>query len=94
MESFKDYKRVLHIGAVPVAYESILDISAIHCKEIEIGDGTEYKFVLILQKKAGTDDSFPAFLHQASFSNIGKSAEKIWVVTAAMAPTSGAFPLK
>lgn len=35
----------LPMGAVPVAYESIVDLSTIHCEEIEIGDGTGYKFL-------------------------------------------------
>ena len=33
------------MGAVPIAYESIVDLSAIHCEEIEMGDGTGYKFL-------------------------------------------------
>ena len=37
--------RALPMGAVPVAYESIVDLSTIHCEEIEIGDGTGYKFL-------------------------------------------------
>ena len=28
-----------------MAYESIIDLSAIHCEEIEIGDGTGYNFL-------------------------------------------------
>lgn len=37
--------RALPMGAVPVAYESIVDLSTIHCEEIEIGDGVGYKFL-------------------------------------------------
>lgn len=37
--------RALPMGAVPVAYESIVDLSAIHCEEIEMGDGTGYRFL-------------------------------------------------
>ena len=37
--------RALPMGAVPIAYESIVDLSAIHCEEIEMGDGTGYKFL-------------------------------------------------
>lgn len=37
--------RALPMGAVPVAYESIVDLSTIHCEEIEMGDGTGYKFL-------------------------------------------------
>ena len=37
--------RALPMGAVPVAYESIMDLSTIHYEEIEIGDGTGYKFL-------------------------------------------------
>ena len=37
--------RALPMGAVPIAYESIVDMSAIHCEEIEMGDGTGYRFL-------------------------------------------------
>ena len=37
--------RALPMGAVPIAYESIVDLSTINCEEIEIGDGTGYKFL-------------------------------------------------
>lgn len=37
--------RALPMGAVPVAYESIIDLSAIRYEEIEIGDGTGYRFL-------------------------------------------------
>ncbi len=37
--------RALPMGAVPVAYESIVDLSAIHCEEIDMGDGTGYRFL-------------------------------------------------
>ncbi len=37
--------RALPMGAVPVAYESILDLSTVHCEEIEIGDGTGYRYI-------------------------------------------------
>ena len=34
----------LPMGAVPVAYESIEDLSSINCEEIDMGDGTGYRF--------------------------------------------------
>ena len=37
--------RALPMGAVPVAYESIVDLSAINCEEIDMGDGTGYRFM-------------------------------------------------
>ena len=37
--------RALPMGAVPVAYESIVDLSTINCEEIDMGDGTGYKFL-------------------------------------------------
>lgn len=37
--------RALPMGAAPVAYESIIDLSTIHCEEIEMGDGTGVKFL-------------------------------------------------
>lgn len=37
--------RALPMGAVPIAYESIVDLSTIRCEEIEMGDGTGYKFL-------------------------------------------------
>jgi len=33
------------MGAVPAAYESIVDLSTIHCEEIEMGEGTGYRFL-------------------------------------------------
>ena len=35
----------LPMGAVPVAYESIIDLSTIHFEEVDMGDGTGYKFL-------------------------------------------------
>ena len=32
-------------GAVPLAYESIVDLSTINCEEIEIGEGVGYKYL-------------------------------------------------
>ena len=37
--------RALPMGAVPIAYESIVDLSSIPCEEIDMGDGTGYKFL-------------------------------------------------
>ena len=37
--------RALPMGAVPVAYESIVDLSTIQCEEVEIGEGTGYRFL-------------------------------------------------
>lgn len=37
--------RALPMGAVPVAYESVVALSTIHCEEIDMGDGTGYKFL-------------------------------------------------
>ena len=37
--------RALEMGAVPVAYESIVDLSTIHFEEVEIGEGTGYRFL-------------------------------------------------
>ena len=37
--------RALPMGAVPIAYESIVDLSTINCEEIDMGDGTGYKFL-------------------------------------------------
>lgn len=37
--------QALPMGAVPVAYESIVDLSTIHCEEVEIGEGTGYRFL-------------------------------------------------
>ena len=42
--------RALPMGAAPVAYESIVDLSTIHCEEIEMGDGTGVKFLLTEEK--------------------------------------------
>ena len=43
--------RALPMGAVPVAYESIVDLSAIHCEEIDMGEGTGYKFLPTADKE-------------------------------------------
>lgn len=37
--------RALPMGAVPVAYESIVDLSTIHREEVDMGDGTGYRFL-------------------------------------------------
>ena len=37
--------RALPMGAVPVAYEAIIDLSTIHYEELEMGDGTGYRFL-------------------------------------------------
>lgn len=37
--------RALPMGAVPVAYESIVDLGTVHCEEIDMGDGTGYRFL-------------------------------------------------
>ena len=37
--------RALPMGAAPVAYESIVDLSTVHCEEIEMGDGTGFRFL-------------------------------------------------
>ncbi|MBQ8159119.1 MAG: SocA family protein, partial [Clostridia bacterium] len=37
--------RALPMGAVPIAYESIVDLSSIHCEEIDMEDGTGYQFL-------------------------------------------------
>ena len=37
--------RALPMGAVPIAYESIVVLSSIHCEEIDMGEGTGYKFL-------------------------------------------------
>ncbi|MCD8348018.1 MAG: DUF4065 domain-containing protein [Lachnospiraceae bacterium] len=37
--------RALPMGAVPVAYESIVDLSTVHCEEIDMGDGIGYRFL-------------------------------------------------
>ena len=42
--------KALPMGAVPIGYESIMDLSSIHCAEIEIGDGVGYR-VLPTERK-------------------------------------------
>lgn len=37
--------RALPMGAVPIAHDSIIDLQGIHCEEIEMGEGTAYKFL-------------------------------------------------
>ena len=37
--------RALPMGAVPVAYESILALSTVHYEEVDMGDGTGYRFL-------------------------------------------------
>lgn len=43
--------RALPMGAVPVAYESIISLSTVHYEEIDIGDGTGYKFLPTEEKE-------------------------------------------
>jgi len=47
--------RALPMGAVPIAYESLIDLSTIHCEEIDMGNGTGYRFL-------PTDDNEYTFL--------------------------------
>ncbi len=35
----------LPMGAVPIAYKSIINLSTIHYEEVEIGDGTGFRFL-------------------------------------------------
>ena len=42
--------RSLPMGAVPVAYESIIDLSTIHYEEVDMGEGTGYRFLPTEQK--------------------------------------------
>lgn len=37
--------RAFPMGAVPVAYESIIDLKSIHYEEVDMGDGTGYRFL-------------------------------------------------
>lgn len=37
--------RALPMGAVPIAYESIVGLNAIQCEEVDMGDGTGYRFL-------------------------------------------------
>ena len=37
--------QALPMGAVPIAHEAIIELSGVSCEEVEIGDGTAYKFV-------------------------------------------------
>ena len=43
--------RALPMGAVPVAYESIIDLSTIRYEEIEMGDGTAYRFLPSVERE-------------------------------------------
>lgn len=43
--------RALPMGAVPVAYESIIDLSTIHYEEVDMGEGTGYRFLPSEDKK-------------------------------------------
>lgn len=36
--------RALPMGAVPIGHESIIDLKGVICEEVEIGDGTAYRF--------------------------------------------------
>ena len=37
--------RALPMGAVPIAYDSIVDFSTVHCEEVEMGEGTGFRFL-------------------------------------------------
>lgn len=43
--------RALPMGAVPIAYETIIDLSTIHYEEVDIGDSTGYRFLPSENKK-------------------------------------------
>ena len=52
--------RALPMGAVPLAYESIVDLSTIRCEEIEMGDGTGYRFL------PTEDKEYPHLSHEGT----------------------------
>lgn len=73
--------RALPMGAVPVAYESIVDLSAIHCEEIDMGDGTGYRFLPTENKTYPTLGSEDREILDAVIQRFGRSSKNEIVET-------------
>ena len=67
--------RALPMGAVPVAYESIVDLSAIHCEEIDMGDGTGYRFLPTADKTYPTLTSEDREILDAVIQRFGRASK-------------------
>ena len=73
--------RALPMGAVPVAYESIVDLSAIHYEEIDMGDGTGYRFLPTENKTYPTLSSKDREILDTIIERFGKASKKEIVET-------------
>ena len=73
--------RALPMGAVPVAYESIVDLSAIHCEEIDMGDGTGYRFLPTEDKTYPTLTSEDREILDAVIQRFGRASKNEIVET-------------
>lgn len=69
------------MGAVPVAYESIVDLSTIHCAEIDMGDGTGYKFLPTESKEYPHLTSKDKEILDAVIQRFGKYSKDLIVET-------------
>ena len=67
--------RALPMGVVPVAYESIVDLSAIHCEEIDMGDGTGYRFLSTEDKTYPTLSSEDIEILDTIIQHFGKATK-------------------
>ena len=73
--------RALPMGAVPVAYELIVDLSTIHCEEIDMGDGTGYRFLPTENKEYPHLTSEDKEILDAVIRRFGRSSKSLIVET-------------
>lgn len=73
--------RALPMGAVPVAYESIVDLSTIHCEEIDMGEGIGYKFLPTESKEYLHLTSEDKEILDAVIQRFGKTSKNLIVET-------------
>lgn len=68
--------RALPMGAAPVAYESIIDLSPIQCEEMDIGDGTGYRFLPAKHKEYRFLTSEDKEILNTIIQRFGKASKK------------------
>ncbi len=67
--------RAVPMGAVPIAYETIIDLSDISYKEIEFGDGTGYKFLPNTKHKYKTISKDDKLVLETIIRKFGKASK-------------------
>ena len=71
----------LPMGAAPVAYETIIDLSIIHCEDVEIGEGTGIKFTKTDEKRYDSLSSDDIAVLDTVIKRFGRAPKKEIVET-------------